>query len=161
MQENNITVRDGSLCDAKAIQDIASPIMQSFGLKPDFLDLDYELGHFGEPYKGSIAQLVACLNNVVIGSVIIKNHEGNVAKLTGFYISESLQGKGVGKSLLEVAVERAKISGYDAIYLETWDKMEAATNLYIKMGWVKVENPPPESGAERAYKLNLKTLERI
>ncbi|KXO10888.1 Histone acetyltransferase HPA2 [Moritella sp. JT01] len=153
----NITVRDGSRTDAKAIQAIASPIMKSFGLEPDFDDLDYELGHFGENYPGSIVQLVACLNDAVIGSVILKAHKENVAKLTGFYISEKQQGKGIGKKLLNVAIQRAKLLGHESIYLETWDKMESATNLYQKLGWEKTIDPDPKSGAERAYILNLKS----
>ncbi|QUM80861.1 GNAT family N-acetyltransferase [Moritella sp. 5] len=153
---DNIIVRDGTLTDAKAIQAIASPIMKSYGLEPDFAFLDYELGQFGKNYEGSIAQLVACLDNVVIGSIILKVHKENVAKLVGFYISDNQQGKGVGKKLLSAAIQRAKLSGQDAIYLETWDKMEAATSLYKAMGWKKTEDPHPDSGAERAYYLNLK-----
>lgn len=153
---SNIIVREGTLSDAKAIQAIASPIMKSFGLEPDFDDLDYELGHFGENYVGSIVQLVACLNNIVIGSVIVKVHKDNMVKLTGFYILEKQQGKGVGKSLLNVVIQRVKRLGYESIYLETWDKMESATNLYQKLGWQKTLDPDPQSGAERAYLLNLK-----
>jgi len=152
---SNIAIRDGKQTDAKAIQDIASPIMKSYGLEPDFDDLDYELGHFGEDYHGSIAQLVACHNDVVIGSVILKVYQENTVKLTGFYISENQQGKGVGKQLLNSAIQRAKVIGSESIYLETWDKMEAATSLYRKLGWEKTIDPHPSSGAERAYILNL------
>lgn len=153
---SNITIRDGVVDDAVEVQTIASPIMKSFGLEPDFTKLDYELGQFGNSYEGLIAQLVACERDVVIGSVILKFHDQNVAKMTGFYISPNQQGKGVGKKLLNIAIKRAQLSGLDGIYLETWDKMEAATNLYKKMGWKLTDDPHPDSGAERAYFLNLK-----
>lgn len=152
---SKIIVRDGALNDAKYVQSIASPIMRSYGLEPDFIKLDFELGHFGESYLGSIAQLVACLNGVVIGSVILKAFERNSIKLTGFYISKDHQGNGAGRKLLATAIERAKLTKHDAIYLETWDKMEAATSLYTKLGWKMIADPHPDSGAERAYCLNL------
>ncbi|WP_169306997.1 GNAT family N-acetyltransferase [Ferrimonas sediminicola] len=143
------------MADAKLVQAIASPIMESYGLVPDFDCLDYELGHFGECYHGSIAQLVACSDGVVVGSVILKAHQGEVAKLTGFYIAACHQGKGVGKRLLGAAIQRAKSSGHRAIYLETWDKMAAATALYKRFGWKKITDLPPESGAQRGYCLDL------
>ena len=152
---NDLIIRDGKLCDAVEIRAIASPLMKSFGLEPDFADLDYELGHFGENYKGLIAQLVACFNGAVIGSIVLKVYKDNVAKITGFYISPDFQGKGVGKNLLSVAIQRAKLSGQDGIYLETWDKMESATSLYKKLGWKKTTDPHIDSGAERSYYLEL------
>lgn len=151
----SLLIRDGSEADAEAVQAIAGPIMESYGLVPDFEHLDYELGHFGQGYEGAIAQLVACSGERVIGSAILKWRTQRVAKLTGFYVCGQYRGRGAGQRLLAEVIRRARDCGCDAIYLETWDKMEAATALYKRLGWKKVKDLEPGSGAERGYLLDL------
>ncbi|BDY05137.1 GNAT family N-acetyltransferase [Ferrimonas sp. YFM] len=155
MTSSVITIRDGVLADAKVVQAIAGPIMESFGLVPDFDHLDYELGHFGQEYQGAMEQLVACVEGQVIGSAILKEYQPGIAKLTGFYVCGRHRGLGVGRQLIAEVIRRAGGRGCGAIYLETWDKMEAATALYLSLGWKKVRDLPLESGAERGYLLEL------
>ncbi|WP_051215871.1 GNAT family N-acetyltransferase [Ferrimonas futtsuensis] len=152
---HSLSIRDGQVADARAVQAIAGPIMESFGLVPDFDVLDYELGHFGQGYQGAIAQLVACVDDLVIGSAILKEYGDELAKLTGFYVCGGYRGMGAGQRLLTEVIRRANDRGCRAIYLETWDKMEAATALYKRLGWQKVKDLHPDSGAERGYLLEL------
>ncbi|WP_417656569.1 GNAT family N-acetyltransferase [Pseudidiomarina aestuarii] len=154
----DLLIRNGSVADAESVQGIAGPIMESYGLVPDFELLDYELGHFGQGYQGAIAQLVACIGERVVGSAILKEYQPSVAKLTGFYVCGQFRGRGAGQQLLIEVIQRARESGCSAIYLETWDKMEAATALYKRLGWQKVKDLPPDSGAERGYLLELGSI---
>lgn len=155
MANNTVIIRDGNISDAEAVRLIAYPIMKSFGIEPDPNGLDYEIGHFGENYVGSVAQLVASLGSRIVGSIILKRHRQNDGKISGFYVDSKYRGQGAGHLLLTEAVNRAKLSGLGGVYLDTLDKMDVAVTLYQKFGWKQIEDPPPNSGAQRRYFLRL------
>jgi ribosomal protein S18 acetylase RimI-like enzyme len=53
------------------------------------------------------------------------------------------RGKGIGRSLTEACIERARRDGASAISLHTSPAMEAALALYLKMGF-ELERPVPD-----------------
>ena len=52
----------------------------------------------------------------------------------------STQGRGIGSAVLEALLDFARDQGADAVWLETNQKLEAATALYEKFGFKKLEN---------------------
>lgn len=151
----DFVIRRANTTDREAVLRIAAAGMYEFGLVPDFAGLDAELGRIGEDRVGMSAELVAVVGNAVCGSVIISANEGRVGKLSGFYVSEVHRGHGIGRALLRAAVEAARCTGVERLYLETWGRMNAAVQLYESTGWVRGEDPPTSSGADRSYWLAL------
>ncbi len=129
--------------------------MELFGLIPDPDAIDIELGRFGEQLDDFFLQLVACEGDKIIGCISLLRFDSREGKLSGFYVDPICQGLGIGEKLLKSIVDHAKSIGLTGIYLETWDKMEAAANLYKKIGWKRVNDPPRVNGAQRAYYLCL------
>jgi len=87
--------------------------------------------------------------------MIISAKEGRVGKLSGFYVSAAYRGRGIGRVLLEAAVEAARSTGLVRLYLETWGCMNAAVRLSESTGWVRGEALPISRGADRSYSLVL------
>src|SRR5262249_1040618 len=85
----------------------------------------------------------------------ISAKEGRVGKLSGLYVSEAYRGHGIGRALLQAAVEAARGAGLVRLYLETWGRMNAAVRLYESSGWVRGEDLPISRGADRSYWLEL------
>ena len=52
----------------------------------------------------------------------------------------STQGRGIGSAVLESLLDFARDQGADAVWLETNQKLEAATALYEKFGFKKLES---------------------
>jgi GNAT superfamily N-acetyltransferase len=129
--------------------------MREFGLTPDFTGLDAELGHIGEDRVGTVAEFVALVGNTICGSVVVSAKSGRVGKLSGFYVSDAYRGHGIGRALLQAAVEASRDTGLASLYLETWGGMRAAGQLYESTGWVRGEDLPTSSGADRSYWLEL------
>jgi GNAT superfamily N-acetyltransferase len=146
-------VRKGKQSDAAQAQKLSYSTMQLFGLVPDPNGIDIELGHFGEQFDEFLLQLVACESDKIIGCISLLRFDACEGKLSGFYVDPTYQGRGIGQRLLKSTLDHAKSIGLTGIYLETWDKMEAAANLYKKFGWKRVNDPPRDSGAQRAYYL--------
>lgn len=156
-QAAQLVVREAVPADRDRVQQIASAAMRSFGIEPDFANLDRDLGRFGDlgAELGAIVYLVAQRATAVVGSLILSRTDEQTLKLSAFYVDAACRGEGVGRRLLQEAVAIATARGYRYIYLETWEKMTAAVRLYTAFGWRRGERLAPESGAEWSYVLEL------
>lgn len=152
---HDITIRRATVADRGAVLRVAAEGMREFGLVPDFAGLDAELGRLGEGHADALGEFVAVVENAVCGGVIISAKGGRTGKLSGFYVSKTFRGRGVGRALLEAAVQAARDVGLARLYLETWGRMAAAMRLYESTSWVRGEDPPVSSGADRSYWLQL------
>lgn len=150
-------IRIGKQSDAEQVQKIAYSAMHLLGLIPDPEGIDIELGQFGEKLDVFLLQLVAIVGDNVVGCISLRQLDACTGKLCGFYIDPAYRGRGIGKRLINNIIVYAKSTFLDGIYLETWDKMEAAVHLYSRFGWKQINDPPEESGAQRAYYLELTT----
>ncbi len=148
-------LRIGKQADAVHVREVAYSAMHSFGLTPDPKGIDIELGRFGEKLDILLLQLVACEGNKVTGCISLSRLDSSIGKLSGFYVDASYHGQGIGKKLIARVIDHAKSISLNGIYLETWDSMVAAIHLYTKFGWNRIADPPKESGAQRAYYLEL------
>jgi GNAT superfamily N-acetyltransferase len=54
-------------------------------------------------------------------------------------MSDALRGKGIGKRLMNAAIEFCNHKGYERIYLWTFEGLDAAKHLYEKTGFKLVE----------------------
>ena len=81
------------------------------------------------------AMLVAERRERVLGSVAWKPAPGNARELQLLYVDPAEQGAGIGRQLLEAAIEAAKGGGGAAIELWTDTRFAAAHRLYQARGF--------------------------
>ncbi|MBB5610041.1 MULTISPECIES: GNAT family N-acetyltransferase [unclassified Janthinobacterium] len=129
--------------------------LASFGLIVDFDTLDAAIGALGLANTANEIELVAEVDGKLVGCLAIQRMEGAIAKLFGFHVDASMQGQGIGRTLLSEAIAQAVIHKLTQLELETWGNMGAAVHLYESLGWVRGPDPLPESGADRFYCLAL------
>ena len=139
-------------CGAKAV---VQKSLAAFGLIADFATLDAAIGTLGLTNTPNDIELVAEVEGKLVGCLAIQRMDGSVAKLFGFHVDASMQGQGIGRSLLSEAIAQAAVHNFTQLELETWGSMEAAVHLYESLGWVRGPDPLPESGADRFYCLTL------
>ena len=100
-------------------------------------DLDAAL--FADPEKhvirpgGSI--LFALQKGKTIGTVALKRHRGGRYELTRMAVTASCRGEGIGRLLLEAAIDRFKACGGSVLYLESHSSLAAAIALYESAGF--------------------------
>ena len=85
--------------------------------------------------------LIACSRREIVGCcalVVRGEREFEVAKMA---VTESAQGAGVGRRLLEAVIAAARELGTRRLYLETNRKLDTAIRLYERLGFRHV---PPE-----------------
>ena len=95
-----------------------------------------------ESYQEVIQQFqvhVAIAGSKVVGAIVLKVTE------EGFYLDNvsvrpSVKGKGVGRTLLELAESEAQRQGYKSIYLATHELMTENRTLYSRIGYAEYDH---------------------
>jgi putative acetyltransferase len=80
------------------------------------------------------------------GVAPLDNYEGNVSELQKMYFKPEARGKGYGKKMMQVCLERSVQLGFESIYLETMDAMYDAQGLYKSVGFELLEVPLGDTG---------------
>jgi len=92
------------------------------------------------------------------GVAPLDNYNGNVSELQKMYFKPEARGKGYGKKIMMICLERAKELKFDKIYLETMDNMYDAQGLYKHVGFELLKSPLGDTGHFSCPVQMIKTL---
>ena len=82
------------------------------------------------------AILIAEYEGEAVGTVgLVPGHGEGVLELIKMSARSDIQGKGIGRALMDAAVEKSREMGAQQIWLETNTSLEAALALYRKSGF--------------------------
>jgi len=114
-------------------------------------DLDAAL--FDDPQKHVIEPgghiLFARRDGEMVGTVAIKHHRDGHYELTKMAVTALCRGEGIGRLLLEAAIDRFRACRGRVLYLESHSSLTAAITLYESAGF-RHEPRPGASPYERA-----------
>lgn len=79
---------------------------------------------------------VAVLDNQLVGGVTLV-FEADSASIANIAVSPSVQGRGLGRSLLEFAERKAKEKGYTELRLATHVRLTENVEIYRHLGWAE------------------------
>ncbi|MFB7140219.1 GNAT family N-acetyltransferase [Gottfriedia sp. NPDC056225] len=85
---------------------------------------------------------VAEVNGEIVGSIAITKANESVAQLRWFVLDERFQGLGIGKKLIETALNFCKENQFEHVFLWTVSTLGAARYLYKKYGFTLTEEKP-------------------
>ncbi len=141
-----MNIREIQEKDNAAMEKIIKNSLESFGLNiPGTAYFDPQLGNLTQYYKNlhhaKYWVLVDERDHVVggVGIAPFHNHKG-VCELQKLYLKLEVQGRGLSKKLMNVALDFAK-QHYSQCYLETMKILEKANFLYEKLGFQKLDKP--------------------
>jgi ribosomal protein S18 acetylase RimI-like enzyme len=104
--------------------------------------LENELVLLGNPEKKT---LIAELNGHLIGCAVVDFHAGvplpavgNNPEIAVLYVLECFTRRGIGKTLLENALQLIDESGFNAAWLTVYHKNERAIKFYEKTGFTDI-----------------------
>ena len=92
---------------------------------------------YGPPNGGLL--LIKHTDGSYMGCVAIRKIDETAAELKRMFIKPEAQGKGLGRLLLNRALDLARLLHYEKVLLDTMPFMESAIQLYKKMGFYEVE----------------------
>ena len=88
-----------------------------------------------ESYMSKGECFIALLNNSIIGVYVLLPTRPETIELVNIAVDENWQGKGVGKQLVNHAIEYARISGYNSVEVGTGNSGVGQLALYQKCGF--------------------------
>jgi len=104
-----------------------------------------ELASFMKSYNESKDRIWSLtIDGNIEGSIIIDgtSERRRTAHLRWFIISDKLKGKGAGNYLMKKAVSFCRETGFEKVYLWTFQGLVPARHLYDKFGFKLVEELP-------------------
>lgn len=87
--------------------------------------------------------LVALHGAEPVGVCALIRHSAAVYELAKMAVAPAQQGRGVGRTLGEAAIRRARECGAERLFLESNRKLLPALALYRRLGFVEVKGGPP------------------
>ena len=127
---------------------------------------------FGLPFEAYVARTIAeyILDNQargrlwlaaqgdrLIGCTAIALRDNNVGQLRWVLVDESARGVGLGKQLVNAALEYCREAGCRSVYLETTDGLPESQALYEKLGFSVTSDETEElwAGPRRLLQMQL------
>lgn len=98
---------------------------------------------------------MALYQKEVAGTVALKFVEPGVYEFTKMAVDERFRGKKVGEILSNVAIVKAKENGAKKIILYSNTKLNAAINLYRKLGFIEIPLDGPYKRSDIKMELKL------
>jgi len=120
----------------------------TLGIDLGFQDFEQEMAGFPGAYAPPGGRLLLALDgSEAAGCVGIRELEPDTCEMKRLYTRSAYRGHGLGRRLVEAALEQARAIGYSAMYLDTLAEMDAAIRLYEAFGFQRTEpyyaNPIP------------------
>jgi putative acetyltransferase len=156
MELKNMHIREAKDSDSTAIKVVVFSVLQEYGLSPDSTSTDKDLDTIEASYflKGGYFGVVE-ENNSIIATFGLYRENATTCELRKMYCLPSSRGKGLGKNLLQFALEKAKELGFSRVVLETASPLKEAIGLYKKYGFVEFKPDHMSARCDQAYELFL------
>ena len=151
-----MNLRKAKAGEEEKILCLVKKVLSDFGLKtnPEETDKDLsDLDNFYFDNKGWFA--VIDHGDEIIGSYGIFRVNETVCELRKMYLLPEFQGRGLGKMMMEDALNRAKTLGYAEMVLETNILLDKAIHLYRKYGFMEFKSTHLSDRCDLAMKKNI------
>ena len=104
-----------------------------------FQKFEEDLTGINQMYSPPSGRIILCkADEIFAGCIAIRKIDDSVCELKRMYVDPGLQGKGIGKHLLEKALQLAKEYNYKLIRLDTLNYMLPAIYLYKQYGFYEI-----------------------
>lgn len=147
--------------DAGAVRDLVLAVLAEFGLAADHAGTDADLADVPAHYqaRGGEFWVVEDGHGRIAGTcgVWIDPRDPARAELRKMYLLPERRGRGLGRRLLDTALDHARRAGVARMELETASAMTAAIGLYQQAGFTAMEAVPDAPRCDRRFGIAIMT----
>lgn len=149
-------IRQATNADRETVQQIIYSILREYKLSVEPESTDADLKNIEKNYteKGDYFGVVE-LDGKIVSTFAVSKRSENVCELRKMYLLPDYRGKGIGKLMVNFALEEARKKGFKKMELETASALKEAISLYQKVGFVKKSTDPLVPRCDLAFELEL------
>lgn len=127
--------------DIAIVRELFVEYAASIGIDLEYQGFSAELSGLPGKYAPPTGDLlIARVNDEARGCVALRTLDPATLEMKRLYVRSSARGMGIGKHLVEAAIDSARRHGYKELRLDTLATMAAAQALYRSLGFVEI--PP-------------------
>ena len=148
----SIQIRPIELNDNLALAKVIRGALEEFGAnKPGTVYFDPTTDALFQLFNATPGAhyYVALKDNELVGGAGIfptENLPKGTCELVKLYLHKDARGTGLGKQLLNKAMDWAKENGYTQVYLESMPELSKAVTIYENVGFKRINHPLGNSG---------------
>ena len=153
----DIVMRTATNADCERVIALVSTVLAEFQLPFDLDSKDADLKEIEGSYirAGGVFELIENAQGKLLGTYGLFPLNDNTCELRKMYFLAEIRGLGLGKRVLERAVEHARRLGFRAIVLETISVLQRAIHLYTRFGFVPTTMEHPSARVDQKFILEL------
>lgn len=103
-------------------------------------EFEHERTRLSEVYASPNAALVAEVEGEACGCVALVRLDASTCIVKRLYVRDAFRGRGVGRSLIEALIRKARDLHYARVVLDTHrEELQAAYRLYLALGFTECE----------------------
>lgn len=146
--------------DRAAVEKLVFGVLAEYGLKSDPAGTDSDLHEIQSTYHaaGGAFDVLVTSSDEIIGTVGLFRVSASICELRKMYLAPSARGQGLGRRLLEHALERATALGFSSVVLETASVLREAVSLYERYGFRPYVSEHLAARCDAAYILTLSPM---
>jgi ribosomal protein S18 acetylase RimI-like enzyme len=104
-----------------------------------FQNFEKEISDLPAQYSEPTGCIIMCYeNDRPIGCVGLRKFSDGICEMKRLYLKNEARRKGIGRTLTEKVIEKAKRYGYKKMQLDTIETMKEAISLYKSMGFREI-----------------------
>ncbi len=153
----DILIRPAANRDGERVQTLVVSVLLEYGLQPDFESSEADLKDIESTYtnSGGMFALVEDKAGNLLGTFAVLRLDDETCKLRKMYLVPQVRGTGLGRHMLEHAIDFARRSGFKRMILETVSTMREAIRLYTRAGFEPIEQQAVSPRCDQVYSLNI------
>jgi putative acetyltransferase len=151
-------IRAATNHDIAPIKNVVFSSLREFGLLPDENGKDKDLNDIESSYllnNGFFAVIVQTKTKLIVGCFGLIPMNENICELRKMYLLKDQRGKGLGKFILDIAIQQAREKRYKKIVLETISALTTAIFLYKQFGFKEIKPREINARVDQAFELDI------
>ncbi len=154
MNQNRISSRRAEFGDKSWLKQILFDALHQYKIDlPPNYSVD-DIDEIGTDTYG-FESFVLLNDNSIIGFFILRPIDNKTIELKRLYLTKSERNKGLGRLLLNKAIDHAMTAGYKTMCLETTSRFKAAVSMYRQGGFREMGGINTAPGHDLAFRKNL------
>jgi putative acetyltransferase len=155
---NEFQIRVATNQDIPSIRNVVFLSLKEFGLHPDIKGKDKDLNDIEKSYladNGFFGVVVHSETTLIVGCFGLYPVSQHICELRKMYLLKEQRGKGLGKFILDTAIQVARDKDYKKIMLETISVLKTAISLYKRYGFKETEPKEINARVDQAFELDI------